>query len=228
VIPPNATDGRALSYSYYNIHVPLDLVASTDIANANNGYAQFPGHYFGGQVYQGDDSGSYEVIPVIGRYRHVYQLVSSQVNSYSVKAQGSLDGTTWVDADTAQTSDTQRAFAALYKFLRFNISALDIAGQVASVTVTNGGSGYTSAPLVTFSAPDDPAGVQATGTAVLTLDAVTSVTMTNIGSGYASAPTVTFTGGGGTLAAGTAVLSTGTLNLGLKSGLKIIYIAIGE
>ena len=73
--------------------------------------------------------------------------------------------------------------------------------EVESVTVTNGGSGYTSAPSVTFSGGG---GSGATGTASVTLDGVTSVTVTNGGSGYTSAPSVTFSGGGGSGATGTA------------------------
>jgi len=73
-------------------------------------------------------------------------------------------------------------------------AALDAAGSVQSVTITNGGSGYTSAPTVTFSAPPVP-GVRATGTAVVSGGQVMSVMITNPGSGYSTAPTITFTGG---------------------------------
>ena len=61
---------------------------------------------------------------------------------------------------------------------------------VASVTITNPGSGYTTDPTVTFSAP--PAGgATATGTAVRS-GSVDSVAITTAGSGYPSVPTVTF------------------------------------
>lgn len=64
---------------------------------------------------------------------------------------------------------------------------------VASVTVTNGGSGYTPATTtVTFSAPQIPDGVRATGTAVINgSGVVTGITITEKGSGYTSAPSVT-------------------------------------
>jgi len=78
--------------------------------------------------------------------------------------------------------------------------------SVASVTMTVAGTGYTSAPTVAFSAP--VSGTTATGTAVLDGATVGSVTVTNAGEGYVTAPTMTFTGGGGTLAAATAVLTT--------------------
>lgn len=81
------------------------------------------------------------------------------------------------------------------------------ANGVASVTVSNGGSGYTSAPTVAFTGGG---GTGAAGTAVLGTGAnegkVVSVTITNPGSGYTSAPTVAFSGGAGTGAAGTAVI----------------------
>src|SRR5438093_854605 len=69
-------------------------------------------------------------------------------------------------------------------------------GSVATITPTNPGSGYTSQPAVTISAP--PAGgTQATATASLTsvsTGQVASVTLTTGGTGYTSAPT---TAGGG-------------------------------
>lgn len=66
---------------------------------------------------------------------------------------------------------------------------------VESVTITAGGSGYTSTPTVTFSAP--PAGgTTATGTVQTAAGVVTGVTITNPGSGYLTAPTVTITGAG--------------------------------
>ncbi len=61
--------------------------------------------------------------------------------------------------------------------------------RVGFVTVNAGGSGYTTAPTVTFSAP--PSGVTATGTAQISGGVVTSISITNGGSGYVTAPTVT-------------------------------------
>lgn len=79
--------------------------------------------------------------------------------------------------------------------------------SVGGTTITAGGSSYTSAPTVTFSAA--PAGgITATGTAVLSGDAVASITITNPGNGYTSAPTISFSGGGGSGATATASLAT--------------------
>jgi FtsP/CotA-like multicopper oxidase with cupredoxin domain len=73
---------------------------------------------------------------------------------------------------------------------------------VGSITVTNPGSGYTSAPTVTIT------GGGGTGaTAIPSINAaggVAGITLLTVGSGYTSAPTVTITGGGGTGATATA------------------------
>ena len=79
--------------------------------------------------------------------------------------------------------------------------------EVASFTVTGGGSGYTSAPTVGVAAPTSGGG-QATATATITGDAVTAVTVTNPGNSYIVAPAVSFSGGGGSAATATAVMST--------------------
>lgn len=106
-------------------------------------------------------------------------------------------------------------------------------GQIASISITNSGANYSFAPTVTVSAPSS--GVTATAVAVVQNNAITQIVITNPGSGYTSAPTVTisdgvgfvtitnggnsytsaptvtFTGGGGTGAAGTAVVSGGVV-----------------
>jgi hypothetical protein len=66
-----------------------------------------------------------------------------------------------------------------------------------SITMTNPGSGYTSAPTVAIAAP--VRGLAATATAVLSGTTVGSVLVAFGGSGYAPAapPTVRFSGGGG-------------------------------
>ncbi len=83
--------------------------------------------------------------------------------------------------------------------------------SVASISFSNYGTGYTSTPTVAFTAP--VAGTTATGTVVLGYDTgsgapVDSITITDAGEGYVTAPTITFTGGGGSAAAATAVLTT--------------------
>jgi len=88
-----------------------------------------------------------------------------------------------------------------------------IGGQgVESVTIAGVWSGFTQATsTVTFSAPQLPGGVTATGTVTITSGAPTLVTMTEKGSGYTSAPTVTIADsdvGAETSGTATAVLTT--------------------
>lgn len=71
---------------------------------------------------------------------------------------------------------------------------------VALITVTNGGSGYTTTPTVTISGGS---GSGATATARLTSQTVVGVTVANGGTGYTSAPSVTFSGSGGATAEAT-------------------------
>jgi len=78
-------------------------------------------------------------------------------------------------------------------------------GQVVSISMTTGGSGYTAPPSVTFSGGG---GNGAVGVAHMAGTQVESVVLTNGGTGYTSAPTVTLTGN----AVATANVYTGTLN----------------
>jgi hypothetical protein len=88
-------------------------------------------------------------------------------------------------------------------------------GGVAAVILTNGGgTGYATAPTVTFSAP--ASGTTATGTATINSSGVvTGVTITNAGSGYSAnaMPTVTFSASpAGITATGKAVY-TGVISM---------------
>jgi hypothetical protein len=104
---------------------------------------------------------------------------------------------------------------------------------VTAITVTNGGSGYTSAPTVTLTGGG---GTGATAHAVLgtgaNADKVAQVIVDNPGSGYTSAPTVAFAGGAGTGAAATASYGT-TANavvaelLGIAERLRATIMADG-
>jgi len=89
--------------------------------------------------------------------------------------------------------------------------------SIASITVTNQGSGYNSGtPTVTIGTPTAGYGTTATAIAVVSSNKVQSVTVTYAGSGYLTAPSVTFSGGGGSGAAATAVISTQLAPTGLR------------
>ena len=77
-------------------------------------------------------------------------------------------------------------------------------GLIKEITITNGGSGYTSAPTVVITDPD---GFSFEGEANIINGRVGSVTVITPGANYTN-PVVTFTGGGGGGAAGTAVVKS--------------------
>ena len=66
-------------------------------------------------------------------------------------------------------------------------------GQIVSIPVSSGGSGYLSAPAVTIIGGG---GINATAIANVTNGVVTSITVTNGGSGYTSSPTITIASNG--------------------------------
>lgn len=100
---------------------------------------------------------------------------------------------------------------------------------VSAITVSNQGTGYTSAPTVSLTGGG---GTGAAAVATVAGGKVTKVTVTNPGTGYTSAPTVAFSGGGGTGAAATA--SYGTIGnavvaelLGIADRLRAVILADG-
>lgn len=88
-------------------------------------------------------------------------------------------------------------------------------GKVDSIVILSQGSGYLTAPTVTFSTGG------ATATALLISGRLQSVSLTNAGSGYTSPPTITFQGGYGTGASAIAQLTTfrtGTVSILVNTG----------
>lgn len=87
---------------------------------------------------------------------------------------------------------------------------------VTAITVSTGGSGYTSVPTVTISAPEIEGGVTATATATVVNGIVTAITLNSggAGSGYLNAPTITIEAApeGGTTATATATVATSSIN----------------
>lgn len=93
-------------------------------------------------------------------------------------------GSAYVPATPPTVSFTNAASAA---------ATAIIGGAVSTtVTVTNGGTSYTWAPLVFLDSPPIGAGYQATATCTITSAAVATVTINNQGAGYANVPNIYF------------------------------------
>jgi hypothetical protein len=95
------------------------------------------------------------------------------------------------------------------KVYRLDKGAQDAAsGTITSVTITSGGSGYTTPPAVTASGvgADLQAVIDGTGRVV-------SVVVKHGGTAYTNGGAVTFSGGGGSSAAGTVVTSSASLSV---------------
>jgi hypothetical protein len=90
-----------------------------------------------------------------------------------------------------------------------NSSGIIMTGNqaITSLTLTSGGTGYTSTPTISFTG----GGTGATATALLTATTVASLTLTTPGSGYTSAPALSISGGGGSGATGTAAITATTI-----------------
>lgn len=79
-----------------------------------------------------------------------------------------------------------------------------LSGGLGPGQITAGGTGYTTAPTVSFTGGG---GTGATATTTIAAGAVASITITAPGTGYTSAPTVVLAGGGGTGAAAVVALA---------------------
>ena len=91
----------------------------------------------------------------------------------------------------------------------------DIYEEVEKITITNGGSGYTSPPTVTIDAPGTAWGVQATAVATIVNGTVTEITLVSTGRGYTSTPSITITG------AATASLTMKPILYSIKSSTPV-------
>ncbi|PHY03168.1 MAG: hypothetical protein CK530_02410 [Planctomycetaceae bacterium] len=137
-----------------------------------------------------------------------YELIQKGM---AVTGMGVAAGTTVVSVQVTQSpltvsitlSSTPVNPGAL-TFVSTGINLVNIvdhgAGYSMGAKVTDAGSGYTTAPTVTFTAPSPSVqnAVQATGFAVLRNGGVGSIQITNPGFGYTSEPTISFSGGSAT------------------------------
>lgn len=101
-------------------------------------------------------------------------------------------------------------------------AVVSAAGEVLDVTFSTQGSGFKPGhnTTVTFSAPETPGGVTATGTVVLSGGAVTSITVVSGGSGYTSTPQVTLSAPD--IEGGQQALATATVVNGVVTAITLV------
>ena len=119
-------------------------------------------------------------IPEIDRFEQIY------ATSETLLIEGGVYGFAQGDRISQELVPLQRSTA-------LGTTTLDSGGSVDVVTITNGGFGYTSAPLVIFEdAPEGLGSVTASGTAVIEDGVVVDVIITNPGNNYVTRPSITF------------------------------------
>jgi len=136
-----------------------------------------------------------------------------RVGTYS----GADDGWTTLVAITSLRGPSGSNVGTVEGPFFFNRQDLEIATGVATTfSITSAGTGYTSAPTITFSSPQATGGTIATASATVGTDSsdtatyqkVTAITLTSAGTGYTAIPTMTFAAPtSGTTATATCVLA---------------------
>ena len=121
------------------------------------------------------------------------------------------NGTTTFDKSTRKAyTYGETTFDSLFEFdvNAYNPSSESLGYRVQNIVVTNGGSGYTSQPLVSIAPPPLTANsLRATaGLCVIEGGVIKSIAIGNPGAGYTDPPVITISGGGGTGA--TAITTT--------------------
>ena len=154
----------------------------------------------------------------------VYKCISNNNNAQSTVEPSSTgtsifelsDGYNWKYMFTISASDQNKFLDADFIPVRklTGNPTHDVTGELDSVSITAGGSGYSSVPTVVIAGD----GTGATATATVGSGAVTGVTINTSGSGYTFA-FITFTGGGGSGA-------TAKANLGDADSLPALQSAV--
>ncbi len=213
-----ATQNSQTGFAYAGIKATADLYyryqegdARRDwcIATFNYGTASQPANFKTFITTPVNRNNAYNRWP--GKYRREYELVlpknntGTPINCPLIRYADVL--LMFAEADNEISGPTAEAIEAVNKVRRRGWSS-----GIKTVTVTNGGAGYTTAPSVTFTGGG---GTGIAATATVAGGKVTGITFANDaiyglakGTGYTSAPTVAFSGGGGSGATATATIYT--------------------
>ena len=166
---------------------------------------------------EGDDAATTTLDPA-GNYEIPANGLSSIKRLMWTMASGSITITWKAKGSGTDAVATRLSGSGNWNFMHNSPVLTNPLGlQIATISVTEGGSGYTSNPTVVITPPTyqglGPNGspfVTATATAGRSGTAVNAVTVTNSGEFYTDTPLITFTGGAGSNAAATAVMDNAT------------------
>jgi|SRR5215472_41950 len=148
----------------------------------------------------------------------------TQLSDYSIQVQNLLHDLNLVDFSQSEITgyiNEARLQVAMdfhcirQLFTNFNTIAQQetyaYTGSVGGIVVSNGGSSYSTTPVITIAAPTGPGiTVQATASAVVVSGVITTINMTNWGQGYIVSPAVTITDGSGS---GAVAAANATINV---------------
>jgi hypothetical protein len=150
--------------------------------------------------------------PPIVEFEPDYQLDTN----YAIGTRVKYNGNRYVALESGQsaftTFPTHTSGVQVHGNIRWEYEgssatgAVEVDGRVIEINVTNGGSGYTSEPIVAIIGGGASPTNAASAAAQITNGVVTNITITSAGSGYTSVPTISITGGGGSGATGLAVV----------------------
>jgi len=123
-------------------------------------------------------------------------LVGLMTQSQGLTAAKSLDRVYIENAGYGYTTSPSVSFYGGNGYGSSVKVAISTSGTIGIVTLTYAGTGYSSEPTVTFSAPDVAAGTTATARAFLDPSGgISTIRIINGGSGYLSAPTISISAG---------------------------------
>ena len=184
---------------------------------------------------EGDDAAT-TLLDASGNYALPENGTSSIKRLMFTMASGSIT-ITWKVKGSTQSADkvaTRLSGSGSWNFMHNSPVLTNPLGlELNAITVTAGGTGYTSDPTVVIT-PRAYVGlgtngspfVTATATAGRSGNVVNAVTITNVGAFYTDTPAITFTGGAGADAAAVAVMDNASGDIEIAKATASIYTLI--
>jgi hypothetical protein len=162
-------------------------------------------------------AGAYEPIFLMNRWQqYLYTSTSGRLGvnlpnsdawyAYNAGRRQALFLSAWTGIPAVQIDGYGSGATAVATVVAGAVTAINLTGPVTSLVLGSGGSGYSVAPTVTLSPPNDPTGKQATATCTISGGVVNALSLVSGGLGYTAPPTVSFSSGA---ASATALITTG-------------------